>query len=297
MEGAAPGLFPSRDPGRSPVERVGFSRARLSPGPPRSPLGWAGSSRALVCGPPSQRGVGSTPGGSIRGPQQCQGSSPPRKRPKVPLNWPPTPPFPACLALGFPAFSHSTGPWASTVPRWLLRGIPGHRTLSPVPPPRSLAVLASVSPLPPPQLLRGLLASFPYSSPRAPPPRALSCLEPKAPARDLRGQRLDWQLMPFGAFLTWSLRPAPPRATPQRECPGDTRPRGQCIPYCGEGGSCFPCTGSTFTPRIDSHHGGKWNSLVGKPHGKDSRESHRFLDPREGKHDTAATAQEEIARA
>ena len=251
MEGAAPGLFPSRDPGRSPVELVGFSRARLCPGPPRSPLGWAGSSGALVCGPPSQRGLGSTPGGSIRGPQQCQGSSPPRKRPKVPLNWPPTPPFPACLAPGFPAFSHSTGPWASTVPRWLLRGIPGHRTLSPVPPPRSLAVLASVSPLPPPQLLRGLLASFPYSSPRVPPPRALSCLEPKAPARDLRGQRLDWQLMPFGAFLTWSLRPAPPRATPQRECPGDTRPRGQCIPYCGEGGSCFPCTGSTFTPRID----------------------------------------------
>ena len=41
------------------------------------------------------------------------------------------------------------------------------------------------------------------------------------------------------AFLTWSLRPAPLRATPQRECPGDTRPRGQCTPYCGEGGSCF----------------------------------------------------------
>ena len=116
MVGVAPGLFPSRDPGRSPVERVGFSRARLSPGPPRSPLGWAGSSHALVCGPPSQRGVGSTPGGSIRGPQQCQGSSPPRKRPKVPFNWPPTPPFPACIALGFPAFSHSTRPWASTVP-------------------------------------------------------------------------------------------------------------------------------------------------------------------------------------
>ena len=32
-----------------------------------------------------------------------------------------------------------------TVPRWLLRGIPGHQTLSPAPPPRSLAVLASVS--------------------------------------------------------------------------------------------------------------------------------------------------------
>ena len=40
-----------------------------------------------------------------------------------------------------------------------------------------------------------------------------------------------------------------------------------------------------------------WESLVGKPRGKASRESHRSLDPREGKGDTAATAQEEIARA
>ena len=40
-----------------------------------------------------------------------------------------------------------------------------------------------------------------------------------------------------------------------------------------------------------------WESLVGKPRGKASRESHRSLDPREGKRDTVATAQEEIARA
>ena len=38
-------------------------------------------------------------------------------------------------------------------------------------------------------------------------------------------------------------------------------------------------------------------SLVGKPRGKASRESHRSLDPREGKHDTAARAREESARA
>ena len=36
-----------------------------------------------------------------------------------------------------------------------------------------------------------------------------------------------------------------------------------------------------------------WDSLVGKPRGKASRESHRSLDPREGKRDTAATPQEE----
>ena len=40
-----------------------------------------------------------------------------------------------------------------------------------------------------------------------------------------------------------------------------------------------------------------WESLVGMPPGKASRESHRSLDPREGKCDTAATAREESARA
>ena len=40
-----------------------------------------------------------------------------------------------------------------------------------------------------------------------------------------------------------------------------------------------------------------WESIVGKPHGKASRESHRSLDPREGKRDTAVTAREERARA
>ena len=40
-----------------------------------------------------------------------------------------------------------------------------------------------------------------------------------------------------------------------------------------------------------------WESLVGKPHGKASRESHRSLDPREGKRDTVATAREESERA
>ena len=39
-----------------------------------------------------------------------------------------------------------------------------------------------------------------------------------------------------------------------------------------------------------------WESLVGKPRGKASRESHRSLDPREGNRDTAAAAREESAR-
>ena len=37
--------------------------------------------------------------------------------------------------------------------------------------------------------------------------------------------------------------------------------------------TCFLCTASTFKPRIDSHHGGTWDSPVGKPRGKASWEN------------------------
>ncbi|KAI4552029.1 hypothetical protein MJG53_000152 [Ovis ammon polii x Ovis aries] len=40
-------------------------------------------------------------------------------------------------------------------------------------------------------------------------------------------------------------------------------------------GTCFPCTASTVMPRIDSHDGGTWDSPVGKPRGKASKERHR----------------------
>ena len=40
-----------------------------------------------------------------------------------------------------------------------------------------------------------------------------------------------------------------------------------------------------------------WESLIGKPPGIASRESHRSIDAREGKRDTPATVQEENARA
>ena len=40
-----------------------------------------------------------------------------------------------------------------------------------------------------------------------------------------------------------------------------------------------------------------WESLLGKPRGKASRESQRSLDPRERKHNAAATSWEESARA
>ena len=47
--------------------------------------------------------------------------------------------------------------------------------------------------------------------------------------------------------------------------------------------TCFPCSASTFKPRIDSHHCGTWDSPVGKPRGKASRESHRSLDHVKGR--------------
>ena len=52
-----------------------------------------------------------------------------------------------------------------------------------------------------------------------------------------------------------------------------------------------------FTPRIDSNHRDTWDSPVGEPRGKDSRESHRSLGPRKHKRDTATTAGEESAHA
>ena len=66
-------------------------------------------------------------------------------------------------------------------------------------------------------------------------------------------------------------------------------------------GTCFPCTASTFTPRIApttvARGTALWESLGGKPRGKSLRESHRSHDGRDGKRDTAATGRKESARA
>ena len=66
------------------------------------------------------------------------------------------------------------------------------------------------------------------------------------------------------------------------------KPVSNALPQLSSLGS----THNTVARRTDM-----WERLVGKPRGKASRESHRFLDPREGKCDTAATAREESARA
>ena len=51
------------------------------------------------------------------------------------------------------------------------------------------------------------------------------------------------------------------------------------------------------TPTTVARGTALWESVVGKPRGKASRESHRSLDPGDWKRDTAATALEESARA
>ena len=65
--------------------------------------------------------------------------------------------------------------------------------------------------------------------------------------------------------------------------------------------TCFPCTDSTFsrgsTHTTVARGTALWESLVGTPSGKASKESHRSLDPRERKRDTAATVREETERA
>ena len=95
--------------------------------------------------------------------------------------------------------------------------------------------------------------------------------------------------------------PAFPSHLKKRPSPQERREELRVMPPFPESPRCLsPFQGKLFSlhcldfkPRIDSHHGGTWDSpvgkprvkdswesLVGKPQGKASRESHRSLDPR-----------------
>ena len=104
--------------------------------------------------------------------------------------------------------------------------------------------------------------------------------------------------------------PAFPSHLKRRRCPQERREELQgraTIPRVPEmsqsipGKPVFPALrrlssrGSTHTKVVCGS--ALWESLVGKPPGKASRESHISLDPRKGKRDTAAIAWEESARA
>ena len=102
----------------------------------------------------------------------------------------------------------------------------------------------------------------------------------------------------FLSDLMWRLSPQERREELQGRA---TIPRVPQMSQSIPGKTVFPALprlssrGSTHT--TVARGTALWESLMGKPPGKASRESHRSLDPREGKRDTAATAREEIARA
>ena len=74
--------------------------------------------------------------------------------------------------------------------------------------------------------------------------------------------------------------PAFPSHLKRRRSPQERRENSRVVPPFPDSPRClspfqgnlFPCTASTFKPRIDSHHGGKWEALwenlLGKPRGK-----------------------------
>ena len=103
--------------------------------------------------------------------------------------------------------------------------------------------------------------------------------------------------------------PGVPVHLKRRRSPQERREELQARPPFPESARCLSILGKPVFPALpglstrESTHTtvergtALWESLVGKPHGKASRESHRSLDPREGKRDTAATAREESERA
>ena len=105
----------------------------------------------------------------------------------------------------------------------------------------------------------------------------------------------------FPAFPSHLKRRRSPQERREELQGRDTIPRDNQVSQSIPGKPVFPALrrlssrGSTHT--TVARGAALWESLVGKPRGKASRESHRSLDPRDGKRDTAATAREESARA
>ena len=105
----------------------------------------------------------------------------------------------------------------------------------------------------------------------------------------------------FPAFLSHLKRRRSPQERREELQGGATIPRVPQISHFIPGKTDFPAM-SRLSSRGSTHTTvargtALWESLVGNPRGKASKESHRSLDPREGKRDTAATARKESARA
>ena len=102
----------------------------------------------------------------------------------------------------------------------------------------------------------------------------------------------------FPGFLSHLKRRRPPQERREELQRRSTIPRVPQMSQSIPGKPVFPALpqlssrGSTHTTVARGTD--LWESLMGKPQGKASRESHKSLDPREGKRDTAATAREGI---
>lgn len=193
------------------MEPVGFHGYGPCPRPPRSTLGWGGPLGVLVCGPARQQ-LESTPGsGALRSAQSlnCTGI------PLGPFEVATHAPFPSlpCLPKR-PVFSRlftfHTDVGLNGLRR-LLRSIPRYWTPSPVPPPRSLKSLppfptflptSSLAPWHPfPTVVPVHRPAHTHPTPTPTKyPQVLTRRKPNSTARDVMGQRLEWQLTPFGAF-------------------------------------------------------------------------------------------------
>ena len=105
----------------------------------------------------------------------------------------------------------------------------------------------------------------------------------------------------FPAFMSHLKRRRSPQERREELQGRATIPRDNQMSQSIPGKTVFPALprlssrGSTHT--TVARGTALWESLVGKPHGKASRESHRSLNPLEGKRDTAATPREERVRA
>ena len=105
----------------------------------------------------------------------------------------------------------------------------------------------------------------------------------------------------FPAFPSHLKRRSSPQERREELQGRATTPRVHQMSQSNPGKPAFPAL-PRLSSRVSTHTTvargtALWESLVGKPRGKASRESPRSLDPQEGKRDTAATAREESARA
>ena len=101
MEGAAPGLFPSRDREGSPVERVGFSRARPVPQTAQVPVGVGGQFGGLrFVAVPRSRGGGINPGWINQGPSALPRELTAQETPIGPFELATNAPFPSLPCSG-----------------------------------------------------------------------------------------------------------------------------------------------------------------------------------------------------